>query len=166
MPRDMTVAAITQLYKEFSTHTLLWVVAVSHAQFVNGTQRFVRDNVALPYDGHTWNPAWFEVNLPQDEEQKVTELELRTIDMDRALTRELRALPLDELADVALEVVRKAPDGSVFSEIGPINLKILGHALEAETAELTLKLGLSRDFLNAPAVKDIYTPYTAPGLFR
>lgn len=125
--------------------------------------RFVDDNVDLVYGGNTYIAAPFQPIWSADEdEDTVPNVKIVVDAVDQRLVDALRSIT--EPPTATMELIMKKPNGVISSEIGPIDMLILGYD-NMTHGSIELTLGFESDVLNEFATKDRFSPGLSPGIF-
>lgn len=157
--RTITADGLRELFAQHSGSVMLALVTFDHSTLPEPV-RLVNDTRSLEYGGNTYIALPFELDLPDDVEDKVPSIELKVDNVDRRMVQLLRSV--SDPPDVTIEIVRVS-NGMVTGELGPLDFSLLDASITAET--VTLQIGYAVDILNEPATQHIFNPGTAPALF-
>lgn len=118
------------------------------------------NNQPVQRNAGVFNPAMFEISLPEDSPDKVPQVTLKFDNVDLSLTNLIRQVAGKRI-QVVMEVVLASSPNTV--EAGPFTFQVLSCQYDAQS--VTATLGLEEDLLNSdfPATK--YTPQNSVGLF-
>lgn len=120
--------------------------------------RLVNDTQDLVRAAGTFIAFPFEVPVPDADDQKLSQVQIRIDNVDRSITDTIRGL--DGKPQITLEVVLASSPDTV--EAGPFPFSLLDSGYDA--LAVTGRLGFE-DVLNEPFPKDSFTPQLFPGLF-
>lgn len=157
--RNISAEGLRELFAQHSGSVMLAIATFHHATLPEPI-RLVNDTRALEYGDNSYIALPFQLDLPDDVEDKVPNIELKVDNVDRRLVQLLRSV--SDPPDVTIEIVRVS-DNAVTGELGPLDFSLLDAKIGAQT--VTLQIGYAVDILNEPATQHIFNPGTAPALF-
>lgn len=158
MPRILSSVAAQSILAEETAEAWLCLLTITHPdlqtiRIVNNTEPVVRGSAV-------WNPCSFEASFPDDTDDATPNVSLRIDNVDRDITRQIKALQ-GPRPQVRLEAVLASQPSVV--EMGPFTFSVL--QVDFDLMELEVQLGYQEDFLNQGVPAQMYTPSTSPGLF-
>jgi len=154
-----TITSIAALFAQETDAVYLPLLTITHASL--GTPiRLVADTVDLVYGGNTYTALPFDVSMPADTEDRISEVPVTIDNVDRAIVTAIRSITSPP--SVYLEIVMKLA-GSATSQIPSTKYRLNG--VKYDATKITGTLGVAADYLNEPAVKDRFDQINAPGLF-
>jgi len=155
VPRNLT-AMMKAAALAMNSDVSFWaLVAISHPSFPE-TYRFVSNSQPVVRLGETWNPYFFEVNLPDESAEELSRTMLVIDNIDRSLLDTV--LPLETPITVELYVTSDADE----SVVGPYEFKWRETQYDSKTILASLEF---EDLLNQNEVKDEFNPSKFPALF-
>jgi hypothetical protein len=119
----------------------------------------VYNNAAISRSAGTFQPAAFEITLPEETPDKLPQVQLSIDNVDKSMSTALRTLT--GRVNVMMEVVLASSPNTI--EVGPFTFQLMSCSYDAE--KLTGVLGLEDDLLNTAFPGATYTPANSPGLF-
>lgn len=157
VPRSLSAIMQTEALAQ-ETDAAFWaLLELSHPTLATPL-RFCTNNETVPRLDVDWNPAFFEVTLPEESDDKLSKVTLAIENIDRTLLDALRALatPLS----VALYVATSADEDLV---VGPFEFTWRDTQYDAVVIQASLE---AEDLLNQRYPRDEFVPSRFPGLFR
>ena len=158
MARSLTVAAKQAVFAQQTGEVFLHLLDISHPDLIGGPIRLVSDTVAVISGGNTYEPFPFEIDLPSDEEEHLSQAELLVGEVGPTIVEALRTITTPPSIDLRI-VLASAPDTTVA---GPFNFT--AREVEGDATSLRLRLTFE-DILNEPFPGDEFDPARFPGLF-
>lgn len=158
--REVTLAGLRAMFAQSTGSAIIPAVTLTHDTY-SEPLRVAANTVPLVVDGNEYVACPFELTLAQDTDQSVTQPQISIDNVDAAISEAVRTVP--SAPGVTLEIFRADPDGTVERQMGPDSYSLLSAKVDAQ--KVVGILGYQTDFLNAPAVHDLFVPAVAPGLF-
>ncbi len=158
MPRVLSAAAAKSILAEDTAETWLCLLTITHPDLQ--TIRIVNNTEPVARGSTVWQPYPFEASFPDDTDDATPNVSLRIDNVDRDITRQIKALQ-GPRPQVRLEAVLASQPSVV--EMGPFNFSVL--QVDFDIMELAVQLGYQEDFLNQGVPAQTYTPSNSPGLF-
>lgn len=165
MPRNLSPAARRAMFAQESDSVWCLLVTLSHPALAKPI-RVVNDIVPADENGDMYVMSRgekfvcypFEVDLPADDGESVSQVSISIDNVDREIVDNLRAIKTPPT--VALEVgLAESPD---VIEAGPYTMSLV--SAEYDALAITGELAFE-PILSASAVSGRYTPAEYPGLF-
>lgn len=157
MPRSLTAIAKAAALAQ-NTDAAFWVLLELTHVTLPTPLRFVNNNEPVTRLGYVWTPAFFDVELPSEDSERISAAKLSFDNVDRLLIDSI--LELTSPLAVSLWVCTSA---DVDMLVGPVEFTWRDTEYTALRIEATLSFD---DLLNQKAVKDEFVPSKFPGLFR
>ncbi|HID8537156.1 TPA: DUF1833 family protein [Stenotrophomonas maltophilia] len=158
MPRILSPAAARAVVAAETDELLLCLLTITHPDLQ--TIRIVNNTEPVARGSTVWQPYPFEASFPDDTDDATPNVSLRIDNVDRDITRQIKALQ-GPRPQVRLEAVLASQPGTV--EMGPFNFTVL--QVDFDIMELSVQIGYQEDFLNQGVPAQTYTPSNSPGLF-
>lgn len=158
MPRILSPAAARAVVAAETDELLLCLLTITHPDME--TIRIVNNTEPVARGSTVWQPYSFEASFPDDTDDATPNVSLRIDNVDRDITRKIKALQ-GPRPQVRLEAVLASQPGTV--EMGPFNFTVL--QVDFDIMELSVQIGYQEDFLNQGVPAQTYTPSNSPGLF-
>ncbi|HGM6772862.1 TPA: DUF1833 family protein [Stenotrophomonas maltophilia] len=158
MPRVLSPVAAQSILAQETEELWLCLLTITHPDLE--TIRIVNNTEPVSRGGTTWNPCSFEASFPDDTDDATPNVALRIDNVDREITRQIKALQ-GPRPQVRLEAVLASQPSVV--EMGPFNFSVL--QVDFDLMELEVQIGYQEDFLNQGVPAQTYTPSNSPGLF-
>lgn len=156
--RSLTKLAKEEMLKRETGVALLFLVEVDHGSFAEPV-RFVNDKIAAVSDGDTFNPAAFDVLLPEEDPERIGKLVVRLDNVGQPLVEPLRQMLSDDPPTlriwlvVSSEMDVRIPMGTTW--------RFVRVSWDAFAMEIELDL---RDFVTAPVHRRRFTSAGFPTL--
>lgn len=158
MSRNLSATMLEAIFAERSDQVALFLLELYHKDMgPPDTMRLVANNEDVVSNGNTYSAFGCELALPPDFEDRLPQVQITMVNVDRSIVTELRGLsgPIDATWYLVL-----ASDPDTY-EAGPYKMKLRN----VEHDELIISGILTGDdFWNEPWPKDDLTPENAPGL--
>ena len=132
------------------------LLVISHADIT--TLRFVANTEDITSNGYVYTAYPFDIRLPQECEDQLSQVPIVIDNVDRAIVDEIRSL--GGAPNIALSIVLASDPDTV--EYGPIDATLRN--VEWNFGKITGDLQ-GEDLLNEGYPGHAFTPITAPGLF-
>lgn len=158
MPRVLSPVAAQSILAQETEELWLILLTITHPDLE--AIRIVNNTEPVSRGSTTWNPCSFEASFPDDTDDATPNVALRIDNVDREITRQIKALQ-GPRPQVRLEAVLASQPSVV--EMGPFNFSVL--QVDFDLMELEVQIGYQEDFLNQGVPAQTYTPSNSPGLF-
>lgn len=157
MSRPLSLAARRALTGSETDEVFLILLTIASAEMAVPI-RVVNDRANLTSRGNAFIAFPFDLVLPADDGETLSQVQLRIDNVDREIVAALRQLTTPP--DVTMEVVRAAEPDIV--EAGPFAMQLVAADYTALVVTGTLAF---EDVLNARFPGDDFAPASHPGLF-
>jgi hypothetical protein len=157
MSRPLSLAARHALTASETDEVFLILLTIASAEMAVPI-RVVNDRANLVSRGATFIAFPFDLVLPTDDGETLSQVQLRIDNVDREIVAAIRQLTTPP--DVTLEVVRAAEPDVI--EAGPFAMQLVAADYTALVVTGTLAF---EDVLNARFPGDDFAPASHPGLF-
>lgn len=157
--RTVSANALRAMLAQETGEVFLICLTVNHQSF-SSPILIVNDQKPLVRTAGTFEPFAFEINLPNEEEDRIPNVTVTFDNVDRSIIQVIRTIT-GARPSVTMEVVLASSPNTV--EAGPFNFAILSITYDASTVQATL--GFEDDLLNTAFPGDTYTPANSKGLF-
>lgn len=147
---------IEEAYKAQSDYAVFILLEFT---FSGGTVRYCNNNESIVSNGQTYSPMYFEMDLPDNTEERLPDVRIVIDNVDLAMAQLCREHEGDN-PTVKVSLVTSLDWDTV--ELGPINLTIK-NAGNRDPETLELNCGVE-DLLNRSALPIIYSPGVTPGV--
>jgi len=155
--RNTSLTARQAINAQQTAEVFLLILTIDHADLTTPI-RVVNNTENIDSRGDTYIAFPFQVNLPADRDDQISQVNLSIDNVDRQIVEAVRSLYSP--ADVALEVVLASSPDTL--EAGPFDFKLKSANYNALTVEASLGY---EDILNEPFPGDSFNPANYPGLF-
>jgi hypothetical protein len=159
MARQLSLPALRALFAQETGEVFLMCLTLTHSSFP-APIRVVFNNEPITRYAGVFEPAAFEVTLPEDEQDKLPQIQLSIENVDRSISEAVRTIV--GRVNVTMELVLASSPNVL--EVGPFTFQLMSCTYDA--MKLTGVLGLEDDLLNTSFPSLTYTPNNSPGLFR
>lgn len=161
--RTLTLEGLHALFAEQSDYVWVGAAVLTHPDYSDPALPFraVNNGEDLTLGGDLYTAVPFLMTLAADTDETVPSARIIIDNVERTLVEALRSM--QSPPEIELSLWRVAPDKSAVQEIGPIPFSLTAVHFDALRIEGTL--GFRTDWLNEPAVCDVFSPKVAPGLF-
>jgi hypothetical protein len=157
MPRTLSSAARTAIYAQQTGEVFLYLATIAHVD-ITPTLRFVNNTVSITSRGNVYEAWPFELTLPEEREDQMTQVQMAIDNIDRRIMEGLRLLT--SAPSMTLEVVLASAPDTV--EAGPFPFALRGVEYTALMINGTLSW---EDTITEPAMQYEFSPRYFPGLF-
>jgi len=157
MPRDLSLTARQAVFAQETGTVFLILLTIDHSS-LSSPLRFVYNNEDITSRGNTFTAFNFQIQLPSEEEDSITDVQLRIDNVDRQIVETVRSL--SSAPEVTMEIVLSSDPDTV--EAGPFNFELQEATYDA--VQVTGTLGYP-PVLDEPFPGDLFTPQNHPGLF-
>ena len=155
--RDLSNNAILALTADSTSEVCLPILAIKHEDLPE-TLYFVRNLEQVISNGHTYLPCAFDINLPSEKDEAISNAMLTIDNVDRAIVTAIRSISSPPSITLSI-ILADSPD---VLEIGPLEfiLRNITYNVQTVSGELVFE---DRLFMNIPG--DSFDPFLFPGLF-
>jgi hypothetical protein len=153
----LSAAALQAVLAQQTGEVFLACLTITHPELATPI-RIVNDRQNLMRAAGTYIAFPFECPMPDSDDQKLPQVEIRIDNVDRSITSALRGLA--GKPTVTLEIVLADSPDTV--EAGPFPFSLFDATYSALVVQGRLAF---EDMLNEPFPKDSFTPSLFPGLF-
>lgn len=154
MPRSISLSSLQALMKQEPDEQFLELITVDHDD-MSSPLRKVNDKADITSNGDLYEAFPFFIELPTDEEDRISEVQLIIIVLDQVIQTELRALSTSP--SVVLQVITRSSPNTV--EAGPFDFTITRVEFDGPLATFTL--GFNRILFEDTFPKGVFGPANA-----
>lgn len=159
MARTVSAPALRALFAQETGEVFLMCLTLTHSSFAQPI-RVVYNNIAVTRSAGVFQPALFDINMPEESQDRIPQIQLTIENIDRAMSDAIRTIT--GRVNLMMEIVLASSPNTV--EAGPFNFQLLSCNYDAD--KLSGTLGLDDDVLNTTFPSLMYTPNNSPGLFK
>lgn len=156
MSRSLSTTFKQAIFAQETSEVFLVLLTLSHNDFA-ATIRVVNNYANITSNGNTFTAYPFEIDLPGEDDEALSKVELMITNVDKLLVDEIRAIstPVDLTMEIALA---SSPDTieATFA------MKVRSVEYDANLLVATCNF---EDILNEGYPAETYTPFKNPGLF-
>ncbi|MDH3997702.1 MAG: DUF1833 domain-containing protein [Desulfuromonadales bacterium] len=157
MRRNLSLTAREAIYAQQTDQVFLLLLTIDHADLTTPI-RVANNNEAIVSRGDNYVAYPFQINLPPDRDEQISQVTLSIDNVDRQIVQAVRSL--GSSPSVSLEVILASDPNYV--EAGPFDFSLKSVDYDALTVSGTLGF---EDLLNEPFPGDTFSPAEFPGLF-
>lgn len=155
--RSMSAAATEAVLSQQTGEVFLWLLEINHDD-LDDPLRFVNSREDLVSNGNNYIAFPFEITLPSDDGETISDIQLSISNVDRLITETIRNLAT--AAEVTCSIVMASSPDDI--EAGPITMTLKSVTYNALTVTGSLRWESLID-LTYPGYT--FTPSGFPGLF-
>lgn len=163
MPRSTTALFKSRILAQKTGAAFVVLLEVSHPSEPEPF-RVCLNNEPVTRLGQIWNPAWFDIALPAEQPERLSQVTLTIENISRELLDLILSLPSPP--SVSVWVSAMAPgevDDDGPADVGPFEFSWTDTSYDATAIRATLSF---EDLLNERYVRDEFVPSKFRGLFR
>ena len=158
MSNALSAAALLAIFAQQTGEVFLLLVSISHTD-MGSTIRVVANNENVVHGGNTYNAFPFEINLPDEDPERIARPALKICNVNREIVAAFRALGSAATVEMTI-VLASSPD---TIERGPF--EYLARHITYDASAVTVQLA-HEDVLNEPIPGDSINPEEYPGAFE
>ncbi|MBU0598807.1 DUF1833 domain-containing protein [Patescibacteria group bacterium] len=158
MSRNLSLTARQAIFAQETAEVFLLLLTIDHDD-LDAAIRVVNNAENITSNSLEYQAFPFEMNLPDDTEDALSQVTLTICNVDRQIVQAVRSI--SSPPTVTLNVILASDPDTV--EAGPFEFTMKSADYDALTVTGSLA---AEDILNEPFPADRYTPNLFPGLFQ
>lgn len=155
---QVTLGALQAMMAEHTDVVFLHALTIDHPLLEDGPLRFVDNPEPVERSAGTFEPAYFNLTLPADDEERLPQVRLVIDNVARELMAEIRKAATSPTC--TLEVIAST-DWEV-AQYGPLDFTF--KSVEYDVMEIQITMGF-HEILNRNYPALFFLPHNAPGLW-
>lgn len=158
MSRSFTTEMRRRLFAQTTTEGWLALIDIDH-DGISPPLHFVRDQQQVTSNGTTYDPLFFDIALPPDQQEELPAVELVVDNVDLRLIDDIRSVSGDPIT-VTLQMVAISDPDTVL--LGPLDFEL--DTIRYDVQKVRGQLSFT-DIYEDQAPARLFTPNTHPSLF-
>lgn len=154
MARQVSINGLQAIISQEVSEIFVDIIEITHVE-LPATLRYVNDRVDITSNGDLYTAFPFRIHMPEDSDDKLSEVTLIISTVDQQIQNALRVLTSPPT--VAYSVIRTSTPNTL--EVGPLDFKVVGMDYDAFSMRITL--GFNMEMLQEMFPKDVFAPYNA-----
>lgn len=159
MSRSTSATFRQAVFAQETGEAFLLLLTIQHADIgTPDTLYFVNNRENITSNEQVYTAYRFKINLPNDEEDRLSQIQLLIDNVDRSIVEAIRSLTGEPTVNLYV-ILADSPD---TIEAGPFEMTMRSAEWDYFIVNASIQ---PEDILNEPYPGDAYTPENFPGLF-